>query len=190
MNETALPPLSPPRARLAEAVASFGSAAYRDRGARFLARVEESGQPIGFNNLSRMPRWWSAPEADREPIATIAALLNYRDKIDRELDGTRLRALVGATGETLFDIACACEARFQPVCGTDAPIPIGDEVRRAGWNILHRALPTAFAADIPAACGDREALEIADEACRLWSRHQSLHRDDEPGSTAAAEVEP
>ncbi len=182
-----LPPLSPPRARLAEAVASFGSAAYRDRGARFLARVEGNGRPIGFNNLSRMPRWWSAPEADREPIAAIAALLNFRAQIDQELDGNRLRALVSTTGETLFDIACDSEVRCTPLAGSVGEnFPIGDEVRRAGWTILYRALPSAFASTIADACGDRDALEIADQASQLWGRHQRLNANDKAADNDAA----
>lgn len=177
MDGSALP-LSPPRARLAEAVASFGAAAYRNRGARFLARVSPDGHPISFNNLRRMPRWWSAAEEDRDTIATIAALLNYRDQIDQELDGARLRALVGTTGETVFDLACSHDFRCDPVADTiGQPLPIGDDVRRSGWIILHRALPNAFATNIPAACGDRAALEIADQAWDLWQRHRDEARE-------------
>ena len=167
-------PLSPPRARLAETVASFGSAAYRNRGARFLARVNAGERPVSFNNIRRMPRWWSLPEDERAPVATLAMLLHYRGKIDQELDGNRLRALVMTTGEALFDLACGCDDHFAPVEAlADQPLPIGAEVQRTGWLILHKALPSAFAHNIPDACGDRAALAIADEAAMLWRRHRA-----------------
>lgn len=172
MDRAALP-LSPPRARLAETVASFGSAAYRNRGARFLARLRANEHPINFNNLRRMPRWWSSAEDDRDSIATIATLLNYRNQIDQELDGARLRALVSTTGETLFDLACTSDTHCAPVAETMThAFPIGDAVRTAGWDILQRALPSAFSATVPAASGDRDALEIADQAWQLWQRHK------------------
>ena len=167
-------PLSPPRARLAETVASFGSAAYRNRGARFLARVNADERPVSFNNIRRMPRWWSLPEDAREAVATLAMLLHHRSKIDQELDGNRLRALVETTGETLFDLACACDDHFAPVEAlADQPLPIGAEVQRTGWLILHKALPGAFAHAVPDACGDRQALDIADQAAALWRGHQA-----------------
>lgn len=187
MTEQDAPPLAPPRARLAEAVASFGAAAYRDRGARFLARASDDMQPLSFDNIRRMPLWWKAPEADRASIGTIAALINYRTQIDRELDGGRLRALVGTTGETLFDIACTSQTNFKPVAETaEQPLPIGDDVERAGMEILHRALPSAFSSTVPQACGDRDALEIADEAANLWQQYQQLEGNDGIASDSAA----
>lgn len=173
MTERAAQPLSPPRARLAETIASFGSAAYRNRGARFLARVEAGERPISFNNIRRMPRWWSLPEEERGPVATLAVLLNYRTQIDQELDGNRLRALVMTTGEDFFDLACGCDAQCVPVADlAGQPLPIGDEVQRTGRTILHKALPGAFAHSIPEACGDRDALDIADQAVGLWRKYQ------------------
>lgn len=175
-------PLSPPRARLAETVASFGSGAYRTRGARFLARVNDGERPVSFNNIRRMPRWWALPEDERAPVATLAVLLHYRRKIDQELDGNRLRALVTTTGEALFDLACGCDDHYAPVEELAAqPLPIGAEVQRTGWVILHKALPGAFAHIVPEACGDRAALDIADQAVALWRRHQEV--------AAAAETE-
>lgn len=174
MDETVTPPLSPPRARLAEAVASLGAAAYRNRGDRFLARLGNGGQPITFNNLRRMPRWWLMPEASRDDIATIACLLNYRTKIDQELDGNRLRALVSTTGEPLFDAACSCTRALAPVAASvKRPLPIGQEVLSEGWQILHAALPSGFTETIPQAQGDKAALELADQAVMLWKEHIS-----------------
>lgn len=172
MEDQATATLSPPRARLAEAVASLGTAAYRNRGDRFLARFTTDARPIHFNNLRRMPRWWAMPEDVRDDIATIACLLNYRVKIDQELDGNRLRTLVGTTGETLFDAACACSRALPPIAESlPHPLPIGQDVLREGWKILHYALPTGFAQSIPDAQGDKDALELADQAVVLWKMH-------------------
>lgn len=199
MEDTATPPLSPPRARLAEAVASLGAAAYRNRGDRFLARIGtdaistggigSGGQPISFNNLRRMPRWWSMPDESRDEIATIACLLNYRVKIDQELDGNRLRALVSTTGEPLFDTACSCTRSLAPVAASvNRPLPIGKDVLTEGWQILHYALPSGFAETIPNARGDIEALELADQAVALWKEHNAPLMAQEP-SLAKAEGE-
>ena len=169
MEDYTPPLLSPPRARLMEAVASLGAAAYRNRGDRFLARVSDGTQPITFNNLRRMPRWWSMPEMAHDEIATIACLLNYRTKIDQELDGNRLRALVQSTGEPLFDAACSCDHILKPYADSVMrPLPIGKDVLREGWQILHYALPSGFAETLPNACGDKDALELADLATELW----------------------
>lgn len=181
MDDYATPPLSPPRARLAEAVASLGATAYRNRGDRFLARIGTGGQPIHFNNLRRMPRWWSMPEDCRDQIATIACLLNYRAKIDQELDGNRLRALVSTTGEPLFDAACACTRALAPIAASvKRPLPVGNEVLNEGWQILHNALPSGFAETIPDAQGDKNALELADQAVFLWKEHIAPPTSDLP----------
>lgn len=169
MEDYTPPPLSPPRARLAEAIASLGVAAYRNRGDRFLARFSDDAQPIHFNNLRRMPRWWSMPETAHDAIATIACLLNYRTKIDQELDGNRLRALVHSTGEPLFDAACSCDRMFTPYADSvTRPLPIGHDVLREGWQILHYAMPSGFAETLADARGDKDALELADQAVALW----------------------
>ena len=187
MDETATPTLSPPRARLAEAVASLGAAAYRNRGDRFLARLGNGGQPITFNNLRRMPRWWSMPEASRDEIATIACLLNYRAKIDQELDGNRLRALVSTTGEPLFDAACSCTRALAPIAASvKRPLPIGKDVLSEGWQILHFALPSGFAETMPDAQGDKVALELADQAVLLWKEYIAPATALEPQQADAA----
>ena len=187
MDETVTPTLSPPRARLAEAVASLGAAAYRNRGDRFLARLGNGGQPITFNNLRRMPRWWSMPEASRDEIATIACLLNYRAKIDQELDGNRLRALVSTTGEPLFDAACSCTRALAPIAASvKRPLPIGKDVLSEGWQILHYALPSGFAETMPDAQGDKVALELADQAVLLWKEYIAPATALEPQQADAA----
>lgn len=187
MDETVTPTLSPPRARLAEAVASLGAAAYRNRGDRFLARLGNGGQPITFNNLRRMPRWWSMPEASRDEIATIACLLNYRAKIDQELDGNRLRALVSTTGEPLFDAACSCTRALAPIAASvKRPLPIGKDVLTEGWQILHHALPSGFAETMPDAQGDKVALELADQAVLLWKEYIAPATALEPQQADAA----
>lgn len=187
MDETVTPTLSPPRARLAEAVASLGAAAYRNRGDRFLARLGNGGQPITFNNLRRMPRWWSMPEASRDEIATIACLLNYRAKIDQELDGNRLRALVSTTGEPLFDAACSCTRALAPIAASvKRPLPIGKDVLSEGWQILHYALPSGFAETMPDAQGDKVALELADQAVLLWKEYIAPAAAHEPQQADAA----
>ena len=159
---------------MVEAVASLGAAAYRNRGDRFLARTGIGGKPISFNNIRRMPRWWSMPEDYRDEIAIIACLLNFRQQIDQELDGNRLRALVSAAGENLFDAACSTQISLSPVNGiSKQQLPIGNEVKLEGWKILHAALPIGVCDAIADARGDKNALELSDEAVALWQQSQA-----------------
>lgn len=159
---------------MVEAVASLGAAAYRNRGDRFLARIRVGGKPISFNNIRRMPRWWSMPEDCRDEIAIIACLLNFRQQIDQELDGNRLRALVSTVGETLFDAACSTQVVLAPVNETSKnQLPIGNEVKLEGWKILHAALPVGFCETVQNARGDKNALELSDEAATLWMQSQA-----------------
>ena len=108
------------------------------RGARLALRL--SGQAVpGFDALARVPMWRLHPAPDLPRVALAAGLLHYRRRIDGELSGVRLKPLVEACGEELFDRACAAAPPPPEQCAPgDAAIPLPEELMLIGLSLMER----------------------------------------------------
>jgi hypothetical protein len=108
------------------------------RGARLAMRLG-GRTPPSFDALARVPIWRLHPAPDLPRVALAAGLLHYRRLIDGELSGARLKPLVEACGEELFDRACAAAPPPPDQCAPDdAAIPLPEELMLVGLSLMER----------------------------------------------------
>lgn len=120
------------------------------RGARWLLR--HAGRPVPrFDDLALRSRWDALDADARDRALAVAALLDARPAIDRELTGARLAPLSGAVGEALFDAVLDSD-----VTGDELALPDASELGSRG------ALLSAAMAE-----GDVRARELIDRAAAL-----------------------
>lgn len=108
------------------------------RGERLRLRLD--GQPVpSFDALARVPMWRLHPQPDLPRVALATGLLHYRAQIDGELSGVRLKPLMEACGEALFDRACAAAPPPPDQCAPgDAAIPLPEELMLVGLTLMER----------------------------------------------------
>ncbi len=113
------------------------------RSTRFAARM--AGQQLpDFSALAALPDW-SVDIAARADILRMAALLHFRQQIDRELNGARLGQIAVAFGEAFLDRACAA-----PLPPLESMAAFGDELPRPdrmierGEALLDRSVDPAI----------------------------------------------
>ncbi|WP_375402154.1 hypothetical protein [uncultured Sphingomonas sp.] len=106
------------------------------RGERLRLRL--AGQaPPSFDALARVPMWRLHPAPGLPRVALAAGLLHYRAQIDGELSGARLKPLMEACGEELFDRACATAPPPPDQCAPEgAAIPLPEELMLVGLTLL------------------------------------------------------
>ncbi len=125
------------REALAAGAARAGRAG-TGRGARLALRLRGEAVP-SFDALARVPMWRLHPAPDLPRVALAAGLLHYRHQIDGELSGARLKPLMEACGEDLFDRACAAVPPPADQCAPEgAAIPLPEELMLVGLTLLER----------------------------------------------------
>ncbi len=131
------------------------------RGARF-AQAWTGAKGPDFADMAAVPRWLILSADLQEQVAQAAGLMRHRAAIDRELSGPRLLILAQAVGENLLDAICAGDA--DDGIADDTPLPRPDRIVADGRSLMHRGLPTVFAARFPDAGGDPVARALSERA--------------------------
>ncbi len=110
------------------------------RASRFKARMN-GDVPITFSTLSALPRWALRIGEDeyRTQLSRMAALLNYRPQMDREISGTKLQSIAEEFGENLIDAALSADLPPTQIA-TDVPLPRPDKMEEMGNSMINRAL--------------------------------------------------
>lgn len=111
------------------------------RASRFAKRA--NGEVIQlFSALPALPYWTlrMGDAAYRLNLARLAALLHFRQQIDREISGAKLQSLAEEFGEALLDAALGAEFACQlPI--SDLPLPRPDQMEKIGMAMLENAVP-------------------------------------------------
>jgi hypothetical protein len=109
------------------------------RAQRFAKRMAGFDVP-SFSALAAMPDWVLVDSpAERGRIANMAALLHFRQQIDRELDGAKLGAVAADLSEDLFDLACAAPLPPAPAMAAfEDNLPRPDIMIAMGEALLSR----------------------------------------------------
>jgi hypothetical protein len=120
-----------------------------------------------FATLKALPTWAGFAKSDQHRIALVAALLQLRPLIDKELSGARLSALAGLVGEERFDAICA--EKIDPTWSAKdalSTLPAPSQLLSRGQAILNAALPAGLTSN--ATGQDSSALaELAEVATLL-----------------------
>lgn len=114
------------------------------RSTRFAARMAGQHLP-DFVALASLPDW-SVDLSVRANVLRMAALLHFRQQIDRELNGARLRQIADEFGEAFFDHACTAPLPApEALAALAEELPRPDRMIESGEALLARSLEPAIA---------------------------------------------
>jgi hypothetical protein len=161
---------------LSRRLSAFGTSFALSRGSRF-ARcnevVVETKLLPTFADMINLPDWILCEDVIVGDIAAVTALLHFRYAIDRELSGTRLRAICECVGEGNYDLACEAPIpTLELIADAETKLPSPDQLRAIGQTMLDRALPVTMASTISEACGDINMRQLSNIATALVTAHR------------------
>ena len=132
------------------------------RAARFARRMAGEAEPA-FADCQRLRQIDRIAKGRRAAIAELAALLDARAAIDRELIGGRLGALAARVGEAQFDRVCAAvitpalyDRGRAALPDPQMLLPLGEALLQCHQRSVDALLLAQIAADIDAACNQSQ----------------------------------
>lgn len=164
-------------------VSILGKADTQSRGDRFALRREgtaEAEASPSFADMVNLPNWILCDADMAGDIAAVTALLHFRHAVDRELSGTRLRAICECVGEHNYDLACEAPIPIpELIADTETKMPSPDQLKTVGQMMLDRALPATMASTTVDAAGDINMRHLSNIATALVMSHRSASMDAE-----------
>jgi hypothetical protein len=158
-------------AHLARRAAALRTSSPSTRAARFTARRSGATLP-GFAALLAMPNWaLTEDSAALERLSNMTGILFFRPQIDQEISGTKLKAVVAAFGEVMFDAACAVPFNDDVTAhSTHALLPRPSQMAKHGETIVADAL-----ADVrcgrPLSAGVASLIALAERAVQVLEQN-------------------
>jgi hypothetical protein len=150
---------------------ALGTAMSESRSARFarrVARTPGTKAPPTLADIVNLPDWILCDAHLTDDIAAVTAMLHFRNAIDRELSGEKLRAICEVVGEAHYDLVC--EAPLPPgalLADATAKLPSPKRLAELGRNMLERSLPVAMADQVNRACGDAAMRQLSNMATMM-----------------------
>ncbi|WP_404334959.1 hypothetical protein AB2M62_14845 [Sphingomonas sp. MMS12-HWE2-04] len=120
------------------------------------------GARPGFAELVSWPRWPGLDDEARASVWAVAALVEARDALAEEIDGSRLRDFAAQVGAEPLEAVLAL-----PPGGRRA-LPEPGDLAAEGRELAEAALPPVLAGylGIAAAGGDRDIISAAERIAR------------------------
>ncbi len=156
---------------LARRLTALGASFSESRGSRFacLTGIANDAKPMPtLADLVNLPDWILCDADMVDDIAAVTALLHFRPVIDRELSGTRLRAICECVGEGNYDLACEAPIpATELIADTETKLPTPDQLNAVGRAMLNQALPITMVATVSEASGDSKMKALSNIATAL-----------------------
>ena len=157
---------------------ALGVSFAESRGERFARRHAinpKAKAPPTLADIVNLPDWILCDSRLTDDIAAITALLHFRQAIDQELSGAKLRGICDAVGEAYYDLACATPMPATALMAdASAKLPTPERLTEFGRAMLYKALPKAMAVQFDKACGDFRARDLSNIAAAMVVAHNSV----------------
>ncbi len=156
---------------LARRLTALSTSFSESRGIRFARRTGTANDTkplLTLADLVNLPDWILCDSDMVADIAAVTTLLHFRPAIDRELSGTRLRAICECVGENNYDLACeAAIPAGELIADAEMKLPTPDQLNAVGRTMLNQALPITMVATVSEASGDFKMKALSNIATAL-----------------------